>query len=89
MLEDTRVKDNIPAKFFTPPFRTSYIEFEPAEDRRVLAMNKPEKTDLVEGCYLQERLLDKLPEITRHEREYLHLDPNAPVRVSMFRTPCQ
>jgi hypothetical protein len=81
MLEDTRVKDNIPAKFFTPPFRTSYIEFEPAEDRRVLAMNKPEKTDLVEGCYLQERLLDKLPEITRHEREYLHLDPNAPVRV--------
>jgi hypothetical protein len=81
MLEDTRVKDNIPAKFFAPPFRTSYLEFEPAEDRRVLVMTKPEQKDLVEGCYLQERLLDKLPEMTRDEREFLHLDPNAPVRV--------
>lgn len=81
MLEDTRVKDNIPAKFFAPPFKTSYLEFEPAEDRRVLAMSNPEKKDLVEGCYLQERVLDRLPETTRAEREFLHLDPNAPVRV--------
>lgn len=81
MLADVGIKDNVPAKFLAAPFRTCYLEFEPAEDRRVLAMNKVGEGDLVEGCYIQERILDVPPPMSRQDREFFHLDPQAPVRV--------
>lgn len=81
MLADTGIKNNVPAKFFTAPFKTCYLEFDPAEDRRVLALAKVGESDLVEGCYIQEKMLDVPPEMTRADREMLELDPQAPVRV--------
>lgn len=81
MLADTGIKDNVPAKFFAAPFRTCYLEFDPAEDRRMLAMSKVGDGDLVEGCYIQERQLETPPALSREDREFLEIDPKAPVRV--------
>jgi hypothetical protein len=81
MLKETGLKGNIPAKFFTGPFRTSYLEFDPAEDRRVLAMSKTEPGDLVEGVFFQEQVLETPPPMPQHQREILELDPHKPVRV--------
>lgn len=81
MLEDTGIKNNVPAKFFVAPFRTCYLEFEPAEDRRLLAMSKKGDADLVEGCYIQERQLQVPPPLSREDREFLEIDPQAPIRI--------
>lgn len=81
MLKETGLKGNIPAKFFTGPFRTSYLEFDPAEERRVLAMSNTEPGDLVEGAYFQEQVLDTPPPMPQRQREILELDPHKPVRV--------
>lgn len=81
MLKDTGIKDNVPAKFFTAPFKTCYLEFDPAEDRRVLAMSKVGDSDLVEGCFIQEKMMDVPPQLSREDREILEIDPKAPVRV--------
>lgn len=81
LLEDTGIKDNVPAKFLAAPFNTCYLEFDPAEDRRVLAMSKVGPLDLIEGCFIQEKRLERLPSVSRNAREMLELDPLAPVRV--------
>lgn len=80
MLTDTKVKRDVPVKFCTGPFKTCYIEFEPAEVRAAAAVETG-SAGIVEGCYVSETLLDRLPEMTRMEREGLELDPNAPVRI--------
>jgi hypothetical protein len=81
MLDDTGIKDNVPVKFLSAPFKTCYLEFDPAEQRKVLAHQAAQPTRLVEGCYLQEAFLDKCPDLPKEHREHLELDPNAPVRL--------
>jgi hypothetical protein len=81
MLSDTGIKDNVPAKFLSAPFKTCYLEFEPAEQRKALALQATQKKKLEEGCYLQEAQLEKCPDMPRAQREQLGLDPNAPVRL--------
>ena len=81
MLEDTGIKDNVPIKFLSAPFKTCFLEFEPAEQRKVLANQAAQPTRLVEGCYLQEVFLEKCPDLPKEHREHLELDPNAPVRL--------
>jgi hypothetical protein len=81
MLEETGIKNNVPVKFLSAPFKTCYLEFEPAEQRKALGMVPDRKSALVEGCYLQETFLEDFPDIPKSQREHLELDPNAPVRL--------
>jgi hypothetical protein len=81
MLEETGIKDNVPVKFLSAPFKTCYLEFEPAEQRKAMASASEMKTALVEGCYLQETILERFPDIPKAQREHLELDPNSPVRL--------
>ncbi|WP_410951558.1 hypothetical protein [Pseudomonas sp. S1(2024)] len=83
MLADTGLKNNIPVKFFTPPHRVSYIEFCPAEHRETFRLSTYAGggTNISEGCYLQEKKVDKLPLMTREAREALQLDPQQGARI--------
>lgn len=83
MLADTSLKNNIPVKFFTPPHRVSYIEFCPAEQRASFQLSAYAGggKNICEGCYIQERTVEKLPPMSREAREYLELDPQKSVRI--------
>ncbi|AXH60158.1 hypothetical protein [Pseudomonas amygdali] len=60
MLADTGVKADIPATFLRPPFRTCYVELEPAEARKERIKAGASTEQYVEGCYLQEHSLPHL-----------------------------
>lgn len=83
MLADTNLKDNIPIKFFTPPQKVSYIEFCPPLERSAFQLSAYAGggQNICEGCYLQEKTVQQLPEMTREAREHLELDPQKPVRI--------
>ena len=83
LLADTKVRENIPIRYFAPPMRNCYIEFSPAEKRH-LSPFKVEAAGLkaiLEGCYLQETQYDFLPPMAGEARELLELDPHAKTRV--------
>lgn len=60
MLADTGVKSDIPARYLTPPFKTSYVEFESAEQRTAALRGGANPSKYVEGCYVQESTVDDL-----------------------------
>ncbi|MBD8089373.1 hypothetical protein IFT48_05200 [Pseudomonas fluorescens] len=83
LLADTKVRENIPIRYFAPPMRNCYIEFAPAEKRS----ESPFRVEgaglkaILEGCYLQETSYDALPPMATEARELLELDPHAKTRV--------
>jgi hypothetical protein len=83
MLIDTKIKDEVPAKFFAPPFKSVYIEFDAAANRH---MSKNLVTlggvsVLCEGCYVQESRYEKPLKMSRAATDSLEIDPNKPVRI--------
>ncbi|WP_338924148.1 hypothetical protein V0M98_38685 (plasmid) [Pseudomonas silesiensis] len=83
LLEDTGVKKNIPVRFLAAPKRTCYIEFEPPEFRRAsdFIIYDDGRLSICEGCYIQERKFDVLPNMSSEDREGLELDPHKPTRL--------
>lgn len=83
LLEDTNISDDVPAKFFTVPFKTTFIEFDPAENRgnsRFFVTAAGIKS-ACEGCYVQERHFDVFPKISMDAINSLELDSKKPVRM--------
>ena len=83
LLDDTKVKKNIPIRFFAAPSKNAYIEFSSAQERssspfRLYASGM---NGILEGCYIQETTHEKLPPLATEVRELLELDPRAPTRV--------
>ncbi|MFK4132357.1 hypothetical protein ACI2KR_08690 [Pseudomonas luteola] len=83
LLNDTGIKDDVPCKYFAPPNRTVYIEFNAAEARN-LAIHRLRSEGieyLCEGCYVQERILDHAPRMSSAAREALEIDPHKRTRI--------
>lgn len=59
MLADTGVKHDIPALYLAPPCKTAFIEFEPAEERKANLEKNPNPR-YIEGCYIQETVVNGL-----------------------------
>lgn len=83
LMGDTKINADIPAKFFTAPFKTVYLEFNESSHRergkqRVTAVGSPA---LCEGCYIQEKIFPVLPPVSQVAAEILELDRNKPVRI--------
>lgn len=83
LVADTKIKDNVPAKFFCAPFKTTYIEFNDAAYREhaklnVVAAGIPSKC---EGCYIHEKHFPILPPVSQEAVDILQLDRSKPVRV--------
>lgn len=83
LLADTKVRENIPIRYFAPPMRNCYIEFTPAEKRHEcpFRVEAAGLKAILEGCYLQETTHDVLPEMATEARELLELDPQAKTRI--------
>lgn len=83
MLADTGVKSDIPATFLRPPFRTCYVELEPAEIRRERIRAGASTEQYVEGCYLQEHTLNDLFALDMADDSLckMGLDRSKPTRV--------
>ncbi|MHD0644668.1 hypothetical protein ACYPKM_03380 [Pseudomonas aeruginosa] len=79
LLSDTKIKSNVPVRFFAAPYSDTYIEFNSPEYRAQSEI-KTAGGYICEGCYIQENKLDKLPEMSQNAREILELDPNKPCR---------
>lgn len=83
MLLDTNIKDDVPARFFAPPFRTVYIEFNEA-DKRHLANHYVAASGALsacEGCYVQESYFEKPMRMSREAMDAIDIDPNKPLRI--------
>ncbi|MDU8352888.1 hypothetical protein RYA05_13585 [Pseudomonas syringae pv. actinidiae] len=83
LVADTKIKDDVPAKFFCAPFKTTYIEFNDASHREnarldLVAAGIPSKC---EGCYIHEKYFSILPPVSQEAVEILQLDRSKPVRV--------
>ena len=82
MLEDTGVKENIPVKYFAAPAATCFVEFEPPEKRLSSAFRTfaEGRYRICEGCYVQETIFEKPPQLSQLARQELELDPHLPAR---------
>lgn len=83
LLEDTGIKNDVPALFFAPPYPTCFLEFDPAEQRNLSAhyMYSGGFLSICEGAFIQETKMDNLYKLRPETREMLELDPNLPARV--------
>lgn len=83
LLDDTNISDDVPAKFFTPPFKATYIEFNSAEFRENAKLQVDDSGILscCEGCYVQEHIYDVFPNISIEAINTLELDSKKPVRL--------
>lgn len=83
MLADTQLSDTIAAKFFSAPTPTAYIEFCAPEHRSQFHLSTYSEgtTNICEGCYIQEKYMERLPHMAQHTLEALALDSRKGGRV--------
>ena len=83
LLEDTGIKNDVPAQFFAPPYPTCFLEFDPAERREQSSheLYAGGFISICEGAFIQETKMDNLLKLRPETREALELDPLAPARV--------
>lgn len=83
LLDDTDVKDNIPIRFFAPPRKVCYVEFNESSTRERCSLRTfgGGNGAILEGCYIQESNFDKLPSMDPRIKELLELDPQSPTRI--------
>lgn len=82
LLADTGIRGDVPARFFAPPFANCFIEFNPADLRHTSTHHTfaEGRGSILEGVFVQETRMDRLPSVSRETREVLELDPNSPTR---------
>jgi hypothetical protein len=83
LLEDTGIKNDVPALFLAPPYPTCFLEFDPAERREQSThqLYSGGFLSICEGAFIQETKMDNLLKLRAETREILGLDPHLPARV--------
>lgn len=83
LLADTQISNTIAAKFFSAPTPTAYIEFCAPEHRSQFHLSTYSEgtTNICEGCYIQEKYMERLPHLAPYTLEALALDSNKGGRV--------
>jgi len=83
LLDDTGIKNDVPAQFFAPPYPTCFLEFDTAERREQSnhQLYSGGFLSICEGAFIQETRMENLLKLRTETREALELDPLAPARV--------